>query len=358
MLRGLYTATTVMEQNTKALDVVANNLANIDTTGYKKDVAEYDEFNSVLLARIDGDRAYLERGPLKVESEKIKEGYRLTTNTGFFHVEAPGGISNNRQIELRRAEDGTLKTFFRNGYHKIIPNAGYKVLGQKGEIKLESDDFTVDEQGNVIAGGSVVDSLIFSTNRNIIGTYSGGIAFRRNVTDYEQGGFKITHNDLDIALQGRGFLAVKTENGERYTRNGELKLTADGILVNSQGREIVGENGKIQLQGENKIAINEFGEIVQNELVIDKLKIVNPSNIERMQKQGDNLYKFFGGEEMMKEPEFKGKVLQGVLETSNVETVTEMVKMIETQRSYQAGQRIIRAIDETLGKAVNEVGKL
>ncbi len=357
MLRGLYTATTVMEQHNRALDVVANNLANIDTTGYKKDVAEYDEFNSVLLSRINGSKAYLDRGPLKVESEKIDEGYRVKTNTGFFHVMAPGGISNNREMEVRRAEDGTLRTFFRNAYHEVIDNAGYKIIGQKGEIKLESDDFSIDEQGNVLSAGQVVDSLIFNPYFDIIGTYSGGVKFRRNVSDFAQGGLKITNNDLDVAIKGHGFLAVETANGELYTRDGQLKLSADGTLVTDDGYALVGENGKIQLSVEGKVAINEFGEIVQNNLIVDKLKIVNPSNIERMQKSGNNFYKFLGGEEAMKAEEFTGEIIQGALETSNVETVSEMVKMIELQRSYQSAQKIIRSFDDTLSKAL-EVGKL
>ncbi len=358
MLRGLYTATTLMEQQTRALDVVANNLANVNTSGYKREYAEFDEFNSVLLAKTAGDWSHLDRGPLNVESEKTTEGYRLKTNSGFFHVEAPGGVSSNREIELRRAEDGTLKTFFRNGYHDVIANAGYKVLGQKGEIKLESDDFSIDKQGNVIANGNVVDRLIFAKDRQIIGTYSGGVKFRRNVTDFSQGSYKITDNDLDIALKGRGFFALETEAGERYSRNGSLELTKDGILVNNNGHALIGENGKIKLEGAQEIAINNFGEVIQNGLIVDKIKIVNPSNIEKMQKQGNNLYQFLGGEEAMKKEDFTGEVVQGVLEMSNVKTVKEMVKMIETQRSYESGQKIIRAFDDTLGKAVNEVGKL
>ena len=149
-----------------------------------------------------------------------------------------------------------------------------------------------------------------------------------------------TGNPLDVAIEGDGFLAVQTPNGERYTRNGALQLNADGELVTPQGYQVLGDGGPIQLQQQDSnIAISAEGSIsvrtggVANVSVIrGKLRIVNFPQEQRLQKDGENL--FATPADMAPADAPKAYLLQGAIEKSNVNSVVEMTRMIDVSRSY------------------------
>lgn len=354
MLRGLYTVATVLEQNTKGIDITSNNLANTQTTGYKRDLAQYEEFNSVLLAKIKGNPPVLQQGTLNVAVETRDETQVLSTNMGYFRIDAPGGVSHNTSVELRAAEDGFLRTVYRNGNREIIENAGYQVLGLNGPIQVGEADFEINAKGEVLVEGNVVDTLILNQPNQMIGTYSGGIKFYRSVSDFEQGNLVGTENNFDFALNDRGFFTISTPQGLRYTRNGQFKIDAEYNLLTPEGHAVIGIDGPIQLTG-NTINVNEYGEIIVDGLAVDKLNIVNPKNVENMIKLGGSVFRFDGE---MDDLGYQGDVLQGFLENSNVDGLKEMIQMMEFYRAYESAQRVVRSYDDTLSKAVNEVGSL
>ncbi len=354
MLRGLYTVSTVLEQNTRALDVMSNNLANINTTGYKRDIAQYEEFASVLLSKVNGNSVPAAPASHQVLVEQTEDSQILTVDNGYFKVSAPGGISHHHSVEFRVGEDGYLRTLYRNGNHKIIKDAGYLVLGQNGPIKVGDKDFSVDQSGNLTVAGSLVDRLVHKQPIGTLGTLSGGVKMNRIVTLQDQAALKNTQSAFDLALNSAGFFTLDTPFGERYTRNGQFKMTAEGQLVNDDGYAVVGLDGPIVLSSE-QFTVNRYGEIVEDGLIVDKLKIVNPSNIERMKKFGATLFRFDGD---MEEQDYAGDVMQGFLEDSNVNGLKEMIQIMETYRAYESAQRIVRSYDELMGKAVNEVGQV
>ncbi len=354
MLRGLYTVSTVLEQNTRALDVMSNNLANINSTGYKRDIAQYEEFASVLVSKVNGNIVPPPSATHNVLVEQTEDSHILTVDNGYFKVAAPGGKSHHRSVEFRVGEDGYLRTLYRNGNHAIIKDAGYLVLGQNGPIKVDDKKFSVDQRGNLTIEGAVADKLVHKQPVGNLGTLSGGVKMNRIVSLMDQAELRNTQNAFDLALNSPGFFTLQTPFGERYTRNGQFKMTTDGQLVTDDGYAVVGLEGPIVLSSDN-FTVNRYGEIVEDGLIVDKLKIVNPSNIERMKKFGATLFRFDGD---MEEQDYAGDVMQGFLENSNVNGLKEMIQIMETYRAYESAQRVVRSYDELIGKAVNEVGQV
>lgn len=357
MLRGLYTASTALEQANRSMDVVANNLANINTNGYKSDIQIYEEFKSQLMYRIGGSLADGADTAPEVKTTAKGETYTLESKEGFFRIAAVNGMSYNKSISLRRDNDGYLKTFYRNSNGSIIEGKGYKVLGRNGFIKVDDGQkIDFDKSGNLLVDGEIKDNLIFERPMGVIGTMSGGAKLMRTSVDFAQGDFITTHNPLDLAISGGGFFVVKTPAGLRYTRDGQFKLDQSGTLMTDEGYEVQGINGKITgLKGE--IGINEFAEISAGGTIVDKIQTVEPKRDEFLKKAGDNLYRY-ETDVNEEEKQISGSVVQGVLEGSNVNSVKEMVKMIETYRAYESAQRVVRAYDDSLAKTVNDIARV
>lgn len=179
--------------------------------------------------------------------------------------------------------------------------------------------------------------------------------------DFEQGAFKQTDNPLDMALEGDGFFMVETENGRRFTRNGNFSIDRSGNLVTSTGNLVIGRTkqgieGPIQVEGKKPTILSD-GTVMSGRDELGKLRIVTFAKPYPLDKQGDSLFVATRPDT----PVFDAndcRVRQGFLEGSNADPIESMVEMITVFRNYEANQKAIWAQDETLGKAVNEVGRL
>jgi len=173
-------------------------------------------------------------------------------------------------------------------------------------------------------------------------------------TDFSQGVLQQTHRTLDLAIEGDGFFVISTPRGERYTRNGSFSLGPGGLLVTSDGHPVLGEGGPVVLTG-SQILINQRGEVIVDGEHVDRLLIMDFQHPYRLVKVGSGL---FAPEDEMDagEPAKEAKVRQGYLEGSNVRAIEEMVEMLLSYRRYEADHKAIQIQDETLGKAVNELG--
>ncbi|HHW68363.1 MAG: flagellar basal-body rod protein FlgF [Epulopiscium sp.] len=252
MIRGLYTSAIGMKTQFEKMDILTNNLANVDTTGYKKDIVVSRSFPEELTKRIQ-DRK--------------------------------NGFSNNRNI-----------------------------------------------------------------GRMSLGLYNDQV-----YTNYTQGTLKQTDDPLNVAIQGKAFFAVGMEDGrEVYTRDGSFALDANGMLMTKEGNMVLGQNGPIRI-GQGDVRIDESGNIYVNDELIDQLRIVEFENPETLSKLGDNLLE---RTEETTEKNIESRIVQGFLEGSNVNVIREMVDMITATRIYEANQKAIQTHDETLGKAVNDVGRV
>ncbi len=194
-----------------------------------------------------------------------------------------------------------------------------------------------------------------------IGTMSLGVKVGETYTDYSQGSVRNTGSQFDVALSGSGFFTIHYTNssGEvstRYTRDGSFQLTKDGYLVDSEGNKVQGEGGDIKIDTNAKsVSIDRDGTITVDGAVTDKLKITDFTDYDYIIKVGDNMYTVVDG---ATEKQAEGTVLQGYTEQSNVNVVSEMVDMITITRAYEANQKVIKAMDSMMDKAVNQVGRL
>ena len=282
MVRGVYTGASGMIAEQYRLDVVANNLANVDKPGFKRDTATFKAFPEMMAARTE--------------------------------------------------DDGVV----------IFP--------------LGSTDI-----------------------RPYVGRLGTGVEVNEVFTEWEQGSLRETGNQLDIALGDKGFFAVETPNGERYTRNGSFLIDKDNYLVTKHGYKVMGENGYIQIKTNNfnideegRISINrryqdneDFVQFNDNEWedeeILDTLKIVRFENERYLKKEGDSFWvdtDISGPAYIAQKGVDRPKVLSRFLEMSNVNPINEMVRMIEVQRAYELNSKTISTHDTLIGRVVNEVGRV
>ena len=245
MIRGIYTAASGMLAETTRADTIANNLANGNTAGYKKDVAISKDFASVLIRRIND-------GP-----------------------ETP-------------------------------------VIGSVGV-------------------GTLIDEI---------------------ATIHTTGTMHTTGNALDFAVDGKGFFAVQTLAGTRYTKNGSFTRNARGELVTSDGQRVLGQNGPIQLP-DGKVNVDGTGTITVDGVNAGQLRVVEFANERELVKEGASLFRAPNNGRQA-----TGRVEQGYLEQSNVNVVSEMVNLISGYRAYELNAKTVQTHDQLLDKAVNEVGKV
>ncbi|HID10820.1 MAG TPA: flagellar basal-body rod protein FlgF [Candidatus Latescibacteria bacterium] len=173
-------------------------------------------------------------------------------------------------------------------------------------------------------------------------------------TDYREGPLIRTDNPLDLAIQGRGFFAVETPWGIRYTRDGHFSVNEEGVLVTTDGHPVLGEEGSIELDlSGGPPSVGEDGTVRVGDVVVGQLRIEDFEDLDSLRKEGNGLFRAYAEGR----PAEGFRVRQGFLEGANVSPVEEMVRMLANYRAYEAGQRAIVAQDEALRKAVNEVGR-
>jgi len=282
LIRGWYTGASGMRAQQWRMDAIANNLANVDVDGYKKDITSFKSFPEMLLRRQEDDGVF--KHPL--------------------------------------------------GSWDVAP---------------------------------------------IIGKLGTGVELNELYTSFSQGAMKETQSDYDLALDGKGFFAIQTPWGERYTRNGAFHLGKEGLLLTKEGYPVLGENGPIRIQANNflvdktgKVWVNAAytddpttmvsreGNTWEETILLDTLKIVDFEVERYLEKQGSSLYRandVSGPAQIIPEGE-RPRVIQGFTEASNVDAVLEMVQMIEVNRAYEANQKVIQTGDSMLGTLINQIVKV
>ncbi|ONI46957.1 flagellar basal body protein [Candidatus Epulonipiscioides saccharophilum] len=255
MVRGLYTAGTGMQVQTRRMDIISNDLANSNTTAYRKDYAIVESFDEVLIKRLDG----INEGPWD-----------------------------------------------------------YKDLG----------------------------------------TVSNGARIAEIYTDFRPGNLRLTGISNNLAINGEGFFRVTTPDGERLTRDGSFVINGNGDLVTSEGYQVQGTDGPIQL-GRNffdqarEMKVLPDGKVVLGTIVLNTIDLVTVDDLQALGREADNLFDPTG---QQLNP-VNSMIEQGYLESSNVNPVNAMVDMISVSRAYEANQKMVQIHDELIGKAVNDVGK-
>jgi len=179
---------------------------------------------------------------------------------------------------------------------------------------------------------------------------------------HEQGNFIKTDNDFDVALQGRGFFNITLPNGETaYTRAGNFGLNADGLIVTTDGFQVdpgvtIPDNAvAVTINRSGEVLVNIDGQVAAQNL--GQFQLSNFVNEAGLQSIGDNLFleSESSGQPIQGvagDPSF-GTILQGFLESSNVNVVNEITGLITAQRTYEMNSQVIQAADEMLRTVSN-----
>ncbi|MFC1747020.1 flagellar hook-basal body protein [Candidatus Neomarinimicrobiota bacterium] len=175
-------------------------------------------------------------------------------------------------------------------------------------------------------------------------------------TTFAQGTLRTTDNPLDLALTSQGFFTLETPSGIAFTRNGHFSVSEDGFIITGQGYRVLGERGPLSVtgvdgaMGDLEIAIN--GEIYVDGIPNGFLDIANIVDLRTLEKVGGNLYRMTDDALVTRLSPEQIHVQQGMLEGSNVDPVSEMIDLIDYQRQFESTQRVVRAMDSLLGRAV------
>ena len=170
---------------------------------------------------------------------------------------------------------------------------------------------------------------------------------------YESGAMIQTGRELDVAIQGRGWLSVQDAQGnEAYTRAGNLQVGADGLLEDGHGNLVIGDAGpialplplsKIDIAADGTLSIRPQGAPAEVLAEVGQLKLVNPQ-LDQMQRGNDGLFRLKDGNQAAQDIDVR--LMSGVLEGSNVNPIQEMVSMIELQRHYELQVKMMKKADE------------
>jgi flagellar basal-body rod protein FlgF len=206
---------------------------------------------------------------------------------------------------------------------------------------------------NISTIGFRADSVAFTSAP----IYGPGYATRVNAvagdagTNYSMGTMENTGRDLDIAVNGNGFIAVRGSDGkEAYTRAGDLRVTPTGALTTASGLAVLSDSGPIVLPpsttvsigGDGTISVVPQGSAPYAITQADRIKLVNPATAD-LQKGDDGLLRTKSGAKL--KPDESVSVTSGELESSNVNAAQSLINMIELQRLYEFQVKSINSTD-------------
>jgi flagellar basal-body rod protein FlgF len=180
--------------------------------------------------------------------------------------------------------------------------------------------------------------------------------------DYSSGPTSQSGNPLDLALDGDGFFAVTTPEGTAYTRQGNFRTSTDGTLVTMDGypvqgieKDNKGNGAPIKIKG-NRVEIDNKGNVTVDDAPSGTISVVDFSKPYTLVKSGTSL--FVPSDPEAKPLPGKAQVQQGYTEGSNVDSISEMVQMLETNRYFEACSKVIKGFDDIAAKAVNDLGRV
>jgi len=174
---------------------------------------------------------------------------------------------------------------------------------------------------------------------------------------HSQGNFVQTENSFDVAIEGKGFLQIQMPGGDiGYTRDGSFRLDSQGQLVTASGYTVepaisIPQNAlSVSVAADGAVTVALPGQVTENQ--VGNLQLADFINPTGLQPIGNNLFieTVASGNPQVGTPglEGLGSLIQGSLESSNVNVVEELVNMIETQRAYEMNSKAVSAVDGML----------
>ena len=176
---------------------------------------------------------------------------------------------------------------------------------------------------------------------------------RATYLDQKDGSLSQTGNPLDLALTGPGFFTVSTAAGPRLTRSGRFGMLADGRIADASGNLLLDTAGKpIQLSpSDTNIQIKGDGTISTQNGPVGRLGVVTADDINQLVPEGGKLYRTTGGTT----PSVQPKVTQGVVESSNVQPINELTRMMQTEKEFQIVSQFIESEGQRQQSAIDKL---
>lgn len=233
-----------------------------------------------------------------------------------------------------------------------MDNSIYVMLSRQTALfrKMET---TANNIANMNTTGYQAEKMLFN-DYLVKNSQQRPIAFTQDTASYHlttEGPLESTGNALDVAIRGDGFFVVQTPTGNRYSRAGNFQIDGDGVLTNAAGYPVLDEGGqRIQFNAEDSaVSIGENGSIVVNGEERGALNVVEFADTQALVQEGNTLYKT----DQAPTPSTNSRVLQGVLEKSNVEGVREVVDLTEINRAAGSTAKFIEVMYDLQRKANN-----
>jgi flagellar basal-body rod protein FlgF len=178
----------------------------------------------------------------------------------------------------------------------------------------------------------------------------------RSALNVSGGSLTPTGRDLDIAIEGSGFLVIETPRGVRYTRNGSLHQNAQSELATSEGFPVMGDTNQAISLGPGKLQISANGAVSVNGAQAGRLKVVSFDDLSALQKEGNSL--FVSRADAGAERQSDAAIRSGYLEQSNVNAVSSIVKMVDILRHFESIKKSVDLImNDINNKAIEKLGR-
>lgn len=238
-----------------------------------------------------------------------------------------------------------------------MDNAGYVTLtrmsGLRSEMQVIANNIANSSTAGFRREGVVFSEFVVGTGRQEP-SLSMALGNTRQ-TFQTQGALSQTNGSFDMAIEGEGFFQVETELGLRLTRAGIFTPNQAGELVNMDGHRLLDQGGApiFVPPDARSISLARDGTFSADGQPFAQVGLVRPVDPVTMSRTAGTLFKVEGAVEPVETP----MLLQGFIEESNVNPILELARMIEVQRAYERGQRLMDSEDERIKSVIQTLGR-
>jgi flagellar basal-body rod protein FlgF len=247
--------------------------------------------------------------------------------------------------------------------HDVVANnlANVSTAGFRGRIPVNKTfpDLLTDRIENipVTPGATTGPNQIRFRGKIPIGNLALANVLSETTMTMKRGAMNVTNAPLDVAIDGVGFFVVRDGAGNTfYTRSGQFQVNQEGQLLTHDGFFVQGDGGPIEIGEAENVRINSEGQVVADGEVVDTLQVVAFEEPTYLKHIGGSLHAA-NEQTGVPTPVDTPSLVSGTLEQSNVDVVSEMSRMIEAHRAYEAASKALMTHDDETGRLISSFTK-